>query len=420
MVFNFGRSLMAPGGERGRSGPGALIGLALAGVGSVGWLAGRLLKAGVSRQREYLADAAAVQFTRLPAGLGNALRKVAGQLAGGQRLAHVNAEVLAPLLLSSDTLARGGWLATHPPIAQRLRRIFGHDMAPLPSEVLATMDAPPSMRELPPLDFVAPAGDVATPPDARDGVGAAVLSGFADLTTPQRLRAAVLACLMPAQGQAAPEQAVWRQSFGASAAALRVLQAVRALPPRQRQPWFERLLGQAAALPASERKALVRDAIAVVQADGHLSLHEYLLARVLQQQLSARRALAQRPVALAPLAGAVSAVTTALAALWPAHAAATWRQQVLGGLGLPSATAGPPSLRELSAALDQLAALGRMHRPALAKQWSEALPDSDLPRALADALRCLCLLVDTPLPPRLAAMFDPLPPLAEPAFEPEP
>jgi Zn-dependent protease with chaperone function len=47
MVFNFGRSLMSPVGEHGRRGPAVLAGLALVAVGSIGWLAGRLLKAGV-------------------------------------------------------------------------------------------------------------------------------------------------------------------------------------------------------------------------------------------------------------------------------------------------------------------------------------------------------------------------------------
>ena len=156
MVSNLGRMMMEPGDD-GRRGPAALIGLALVAAGSIGWLAGRLLKAGVSRQREYLADAYAVQFTREPTGIGDALRKIDTQLRRGERLQHVNAEVVSHLLLSSDTLLKAGALATHPSIAERLRRIFGHSMDPLPDDVLAvTQDKPP---ELPPLDFqVIPVG----------------------------------------------------------------------------------------------------------------------------------------------------------------------------------------------------------------------------------------------------------------------
>jgi Zn-dependent protease with chaperone function len=61
----------------------ALPGFAIMTTGSLGWLAGRALKAAVSRQREFLADARAVQFTRSREGLGGVLRKVAGQQEQG-------------------------------------------------------------------------------------------------------------------------------------------------------------------------------------------------------------------------------------------------------------------------------------------------------------------------------------------------
>ena len=319
MVFNLGRTMMEPD-DRGRRGPAALIGLALVAAGSIGWLAGRLLKAGVSRQREYLADAYAVQFTRQPTGIGDALRKIDTQLRRGQRLQHVNAEVVSHLLLSSDTLLKAGALATHPSIAERLRRIFGRSMDPLPDDVLAvTEDKPP---ELPPIDFqVIPIG----------GAGLAVLSeavlagAIADVdgasgesadvagisaqeillalrlpvALPAQLQAAVLACLVPPDGSARAEIAAWRRSAGNSTRSQQLLQAVRALPPRTRQPWFERLLDYAAALAPEQRSELRRDALAVVQADGRLSPQEYLRAQVLHRLLRAsprtRRDRATRP-----------------------------------------------------------------------------------------------------------------------------
>ena len=81
LLFMLGRDLFDMTDARGRRSVFVLLGLGLMGVGSIGWLAGRLLKAAVSRQREFLADAAAVQFTRLPGGIGGALRKIAGQHA---------------------------------------------------------------------------------------------------------------------------------------------------------------------------------------------------------------------------------------------------------------------------------------------------------------------------------------------------
>ena len=68
--------------------PLPLLGLALIVIGWIGVLFGRLIQAAVSRQREFLADASAVQFTRNPAGLAGALKKIGGlglgsKLAGG-------------------------------------------------------------------------------------------------------------------------------------------------------------------------------------------------------------------------------------------------------------------------------------------------------------------------------------------------
>ena len=55
-----------------------IIGIALLIIGSVGVFFGRLIQAAVSRQREFLADASSVQFTRNPAGLSGALQKIGG------------------------------------------------------------------------------------------------------------------------------------------------------------------------------------------------------------------------------------------------------------------------------------------------------------------------------------------------------
>jgi Zn-dependent protease with chaperone function len=420
MVFNFGRSLMSPVADRGRRGPAVLIGLALVAAGSIGWLAGRLLKAGVSRQREYLADAYAVQFTRQPSGIGDALRKIDTQLRRGERIKHINAEIVSHLLLSSDTLVNAGALATHLSIEERLRRIFGHAMAPLPDDPLIQLDAP--APDLPPLDFAqAPAGQDGPPPVAdlalaaeSGGIAASSAEDALSLllpgtTMPAQLHAAVLACLVPPG--ACAERAAWRRAAGTSAESQRLLQVVQALPQRKRQPWFERLLESSAALTPEQRAALRRDALALVQADGRLSLHEYLQAQVLHRLLSARRddlALEQRNLQTTDLAGPITTVSLALASLLPGADGLTWAQAVLRGLGLPCPQqVAVPAVSELNQAIDRLALLSRMHSPALAKRWVEARPVDSLPQTMADALRCLCLLIDTPLPPALAGRFDP-------------
>ena len=130
MIFNLGRTMCEPD-DIGRRSFLALPGFAIKATGSLGWLAGRALKAAVSRQREYLADARAVQFTRSKDGLGGVLRKALGQ-GHADRALHPSIQHM--LLLGSE---QSRWLATHPPIAERIRRIYGHTMGALDSEALA-------------------------------------------------------------------------------------------------------------------------------------------------------------------------------------------------------------------------------------------------------------------------------------------
>ncbi|MGA1338670.1 MAG: M48 family metallopeptidase, partial [Opitutales bacterium] len=102
--------------------PLAVAGLVVVLVGLGGVFFARVIQASVSRQREYLADASAVQFTRNPLGLASALRKVAG-LAGAQREAS-SAELEAQHMFFAGP---AGFLealfSSHPPIADRIRRI---------------------------------------------------------------------------------------------------------------------------------------------------------------------------------------------------------------------------------------------------------------------------------------------------------
>jgi len=83
----------------------------------------RLLYFACSRQREYLADASAAQFTRYPAGLANALRKIAMQQDPKQ--IPVN-RVVAPMYAVNPLAAAGSasLFGTHPPTEERIRRLM--------------------------------------------------------------------------------------------------------------------------------------------------------------------------------------------------------------------------------------------------------------------------------------------------------
>ncbi|MDG4765454.1 M48 family metallopeptidase [Solwaraspora sp. WMMD406] len=98
--------------------PLALVGLAMIVAGYVGVLVGRMIKASVSRQREYLADASAVQFTRQTAGLAGALKKIGG-LPAGSALGSPKTEEVGHMLFGSGSRFTA-LFATHPPIVDRI------------------------------------------------------------------------------------------------------------------------------------------------------------------------------------------------------------------------------------------------------------------------------------------------------------
>ena len=98
-----------------------LMGLGLMVVGSVGVFFGRLIQAAISRQREYLADASAVQFTRLPEGISGALKKIGGQQYGSTVSAAKAAEASHLFFADGGMFSFG--LATHPPLDVRIKAI---------------------------------------------------------------------------------------------------------------------------------------------------------------------------------------------------------------------------------------------------------------------------------------------------------
>ena len=134
LVSNFGSEL------RERGGLAWWFGSAIMLAGFAGWLTGRLLKAAVSRQREFLADARAVQWTRSKDGLGGVLRKVMAQRRSTpqshERSHHGNLShpALQHLLLvdAPQPSALEQRLDSHPPLEARVQRIYGRAMPPLP------------------------------------------------------------------------------------------------------------------------------------------------------------------------------------------------------------------------------------------------------------------------------------------------
>jgi len=108
--------------RRDRGAPVVLIlGLGLVILGGIGVFFSRIIKAGVSRQREYLADASAVQFTRQKDGIANALKKIGGYSAGSL-IKSADPEEVSHMLFGTGAKF-SGLFATHPPLVQRIQAL---------------------------------------------------------------------------------------------------------------------------------------------------------------------------------------------------------------------------------------------------------------------------------------------------------
>ena len=174
------------GRRRGRgNGKGMLVilaaGVALYLLGSLGALVGGLIKAGVSRQREYLADASAVQFTRNPDGIGGALMRI-GAKQYGSRLKHPNAAVASHMYFAQGVFeGLSGLAATHPPLPKRIRAILPNWDGKFPEPEPSPLAPPEPSR---------PSGQPARPsgqPARPSGQPGAAARGFASGSTAAQL-----------------------------------------------------------------------------------------------------------------------------------------------------------------------------------------------------------------------------------------
>jgi Zn-dependent protease with chaperone function len=433
LVHGYGQRLLETDARGHRSVPGLLMGPVFVVAGWGGWLAGQLLQAAVSRQRELLADACAVQFTRSRDGLGGVLRKVWHQsLHHEDHLARVPARLMAAMLLQ----APADWLATHPPLAERLRRLYGRPMEPLAAPRLTDAEAgaeilsPARLGPAPPIAYAAPMAEhptdndapeadddqaslpeprAYTPEDEREAI-----DRLSRLNGPGELRAAILALLQTPGSRR--ERRAWQEETAGLSTARNVRDEIKKLSPATRLPWLELLVGRVAHAPLGDRQHLMAAARRVMSADGQVRpidrLHLLLLRQRLGEAAPVKPAAdAQNDLAKASLhtRREIARFTAFLSRLMPDGEA--WYTAVmrpwLNAEALPPCEA--PDADGLVHALQELQALPWMLRPVLVRAWTEAAlkhkPAGPLPAEAADALRLASVLLDSPLPPELAKHY---------------
>ena len=404
-------------------------------LGYAGTFFGSLIKAAVSRQREFLADASAVQFTRNPQSIAGALQKIGGNQYGSQLRAGHAAEFSHMYFAAGISRALEGMLATHPPLDERIRRITPEWDGRYPAV---------SILSVLPADATADQRSVAQGWDqALAGFSAAsATAAIASIGEPHaaHLQQAhkVLDELHPALRQAAHHgsgaQALLYGLLLAPAAPLREQQLQMLKPllsaelmehvqtleqPLRQLPGNQRLTLLDLAMPAlkqlgTEQAATLCALMArLIRADGQVELLEWTLLRIVERNLAPSRRLsghfhllelaAEAQVLLSFLARAGSILPEqAQAAL--AHAAGELPYTALNLL--PAAQC---DLKALEAALKRLNQLQPLQKPRLLKAMARCIEhDGRIEVIEAELLRAVADLLDCPLPPLLHSTNGPL------------
>ncbi|HUH40367.1 MAG TPA: M48 family metallopeptidase, partial [Castellaniella sp.] len=403
------------------------IGVILVVVGFAGTFFGNLIKSAVSRQREFLADASSVQFTRNPSGIANALKKIGGYRAGSQVQA-ANASEYSHMFFSR---AIGGafstFMATHPPLAQRIRRIQpdwdGSFMSAQPVPALeqrpdvdhgqavrgmlggviaaqASREAieaigQPSARHVAYARQTIAAIDPELREAAHDAYSARALIHGLLLDTEPSVRSTQLAAL---ERQAEPE--VYRHTVDLAA-------KLSALDPRARLPLVGLALPALKLLSGTQYGIFKSSLGQVIMADQQVSLMEWALYRIVVHNTEPPPRN-QKTTALARLRHEIQALVSALvhagqAGAGPASVVFDTAISSLPFKGMGLLPRDAVSIADLDTAVDRLCQLAPTDKQSLMQVLARAVEhdgvvtigQAELLRAVADSLNC-------PLPPLLA------------------
>ncbi|KPA90136.1 Zn-dependent protease with chaperone function [Pseudomonas asplenii] len=402
------------------------VGLTLLILGYAGTFFGNLIKAAVSRQREFLADASAVQFTRNPDSIGGALKKIGGHAAGSQLRAANAAEFSHLYFGAGIKSAIDGLFATHPPLAERIRRIEPGWDGQYP-QVKRSGDHPE--------ELVAPSTPSARPAGSTVFAQAAVAQSIAAIGDPglahlqeardtlQTLPEALIRAVHDREGAQALVYGLLLDSVEVlqqqqldllrphlQPALAERLEALRA--PLREVPQGQRLALVDLAIPAlrqlgrDEFNAVKRGMALLIRADDRVELLEWTLLRIVERNVEGLRSVAGK-YRLEALADEVALLLSFLARAGQADPQRAGQAFAHGCAELAfvvPAFRGEGDLKALEAALYRLTGLLPLQKPALLKAMARCIGhDGQVTAAEAELMRAVADILDCPMPPLLAA-----------------
>jgi Zn-dependent protease with chaperone function len=438
MMFTGGRRSSRSGGGDSRGG-NMMLALGLFVLGLVGAFFGRLIQAAVSRQREYLADASAVQFTRNPDGIAGALKKIGG-LKEGSRITNPRAAEFGHMFIANAFAGRGlfGLLATHPPLVARIRALDPQFDSKFPEVLQVAIDrqeaessrpsggGPPRLPglaqvPLPILGFADGAAARVGHIDAEEVNHAHAL--YASIPDPIRVatqepfsaRALIYALLLDPRAELRDIQLA-QVKAGATptdfAETVRLAAPVQALEDRLRLPLLDLAMPALRQMSPGQHKTFRSQVEALVNADQRLSLFEYTLRCVLHRHLDAqflpRRSMGPLQTSAQELASPMAKVLSLLA--WegqpePEQAARAFDTGMRSYIGGDHTYRLPPPREECSLA-EFNTALQTLHQsvPAIKRRIVVACAacigaNQQVSVREAELLRAICDMLDCPLPP---------------------
>jgi Zn-dependent protease with chaperone function len=409
----------------------ALVGLAFMAIGFLGVLFGNLIKAAVSRQREFLADASAVQFTRNPEGIAGALKRI-GAAAFGSQITSPRAEEASHMFFAAGL---SGLFATHPPLDERIRRLDPHwdgDFpAAIPADSAAALEAHRTSRfaggakpveattyaEPTPLAEVQHAANqVASPTEThreyvRELVAALPRSVVEAAHDPYGARAIIFATLL---NRDADVRQVQLQALKVAADAtvfeltLRMVPEISKVDVRARLPLVDMTLPALRAMSRPQYQEFAECFDQLVQADNRLGMFEWALQQILIRHLRPQfEPVRPQPIkyyGLQRLAEPCSVLLSALARECQhddevAFQAGSKHLPEVAVRYVPAATSG---LNELRTALEELASTAPKLRQRLVDACAVCISaDAAVSVGEAELLRAICDMLDCPLPPLL-------------------
>jgi Zn-dependent protease with chaperone function len=435
-----GRGLLHSGARAGRGsrrgGGGAqvaILGLALVLVGYIGVFFGRLIQAAVSRQREFLADAAAVQFTRNPHGIAGALKKIADASHGSRIDDHHAQEAGHFFFANGIGSSFTSLLATHPPLQERIRRVEPAGMpvqgAPAqrghttrPQRAGAQALAGSAGAAAPALAGAALMASVGAPQPEHVAYAGRLLRELPPALAeaahdPDRAAALLFALLLHDGAAGATQRAAITAHGGDALLELSAALAadVRSAGPAARLPLLDMLLPALRETHADGYPAIKATAHALVAADQRVDAFELALIHVLGRQLvepgtthasdaggSRRLGSLRDEAAIVLSAVAWSGARDRDAATAAFAAGAATLQRHTGQLALQQPDALPVS--RVDAALGRLRSAAASGRRAFLEACVNVVSrDGRIETTEAELLRAVAEAIDCPIPPLAAA-----------------